>query len=56
MICSFDKLKIETYQILTQDPFAQRLMMAREDRIGQIVKIAATSLAVIVLPFTLALM
>jgi hypothetical protein len=56
VICSFDKLKIETYQIQTQDPFAQRLMMTREDRIGQIVKIAATNLAAIVLSFTLALM
>lgn len=34
---------------------SQRLMMAREDRIGQIVEIAVTNLAVIALPFTLAL-
>ncbi len=31
-------------------------MVVREDRIGQIVKVAVTSLAVIALPFTLALM
>ncbi len=48
--------QIETHQIQTQYPLAQRLMVAGEDRIGQIVKIAVTSFAVIALPFTLALM
>src|SRR5262249_46742718 len=47
--------EVEPHQIQTQDPLAQRLMVMREDRIGQIVKIAVTSLAVIALPFTLAL-
>src|SRR5262249_55662053 len=47
--------EVEPHQIQAQDPLAQRLMVVREDRIGQIVKVAITSLAVIALPFTLAL-
>ena len=47
--------QIETHHVRTQVPLAQRPMMAREDRIGQIVKIVVTSLAVIAAPFTLAL-
>jgi len=45
--------QIETHQIQTQDPLAQRLMVMSEDRIGQIVKIAVASLAVIALALAL---
>jgi hypothetical protein len=48
--------EIEPHQIQAQNPLAQRLMVMREDRIGQVAKVAITSLAVIALPFTLALM
>jgi hypothetical protein len=47
--------EIEPDQIQAQDPLAQGLMVVREDRIGQIVKVAIISLAMIALPFTLTL-
>jgi len=47
--------QVETHQIQARDPLAQRLMVMREDRISQIVKIAVASLAVIALSFTLSL-
>jgi hypothetical protein len=48
--------EVEPHQIQAQDPLAQGLMVMREDRIGQVVKVAITSFAVIALPFTLTLM
>ena len=46
--------QIEAHQVAAQNRFAQRLMMMREDRVGQIIEVAATGLTVIALRFRLA--
>src|SRR5438128_12443817 len=48
--------QIEAHQVQAEHPFAQRLMMMREDRVSEIIEVAATGLAAIALTFTLALM
>jgi len=45
--------EIQTHEIQTQDPGAQRLMMAFKDGAAQIVKLIPTRLALIALPMGL---
>ena len=48
--------QIEPEQVQVQDSFAQRLVMMREDRVGQIIKVFVTGFAVVTLSFLVALM
>ena len=48
--------EIESEQLQADDPCAQRLMMMRENRIGQIAKVLVTGFAMVALALALALM
>ena len=55
-LCDLLIRQVETQQVQTDDPFAQWLVMVGEDRVGQIIAVPLTGIAMIPLPFALPLM
>ena len=50
-LCDLLIRQVETQQVQTDDPFAQWLVMVGEDRVGQIIEVPLTGIAMIPLPF-----